>query len=556
MSPPRQAILLDPRAGWQTGTTDNVAPPGAAGIQLARSVPAPVVPSWLAVPYLLGRDGWVRRYDRLTSRVTPVLCIRDFGVTSEDAALAVSGDDLCLLDPGQDPPRLLVFAVRGYLRDVRHRDAETTWARIAAEHPVLPPGVSVDARGDVQFPGLARRVDRDGRPACQPPDTTLTRPELYRRGYWVSDQLDSQLYHCDWHRVRLAARLPSATALTVSTYSQDDAATTDQVAALDPGAWRPCGPVRDGASDLLIRSASARYLWVRLDLSGDGYSSPSVTSIRLEYPRNSYLRFLPAVYSADPGSADFLARFLAIAQTSVEDIEDRLAAMPALFDPKAVPDAFVAFLAGWLNVPVEGTWRPAQQRLLIGAAIGYLRLRGTPAGIRRHVAAYLASMSGVTLPADGLPKLVEGFKQRRYLTLPASGNAGHPLWSPAATARARLDAHDQLGHVRLISVGDPALDLFTRHANRFAVYVPAALAPRQADREMLRRAIAAEAPAHTAADLVLVRPALCLGRQSQLGIDSLLAAPSPIRLASSRLGPLAVLGTARTTPDWRLPKEE
>jgi phage tail-like protein len=553
MSPVRQAILLGPRFGWRTGTAAGVTAADGQAMQLAGGAPA-APPRWLAGPYLLGRDGWIRRYDWLTARLSRVLDVADFGVTSADAALAAAGDDLYLLDP--DPPRLLVFAARGYLRDVIRRDPAQAWARVAAENAALSPGVTVDTRGDVQFPARPGRVDRDGRPACRPPDTALTRPTLDKQGYWVSDQLDSHVYQCDWHRVRLTARRPDATKLTVSTYTQETPATAAEIAALDPGTWRPGGPVRNGDNDLLILSASARYLWVRLDLAGDGYSSPSVDGLRLEYPRHSYLRFLPAVYSADPGSADFLARFLAIAQTSVEDIEARLAAMPALFEPKAVPDAFVSFLAGWLDVPVEGTWTPAQQRQLIDAAKGYLRTRGTPAAIRQHVAAYLTSMSGVTLPADGLPQLVEGFQQRRYLTLPAGGSARHPLWSPAAAGRARLDRHDRLGQVRLTSVRDPDLDLFTRHAHRFSVYVPAALAPRPEDRQMLRRAIAAEAPAHVAADLVLVRPAMCLGRQSQLGIDSLLAAPAPIRLASSRLGPLAVLGNARTSRDWRLPKEE
>ena len=210
MSPPRQAILLDPRAGWQTGSTVNVASPGQQGIELARTAPAAALPRWLAVPYLLGRDGWVRRYDQLTTHITPILCAADYGVTSENAALTASGEDLYLLSP--DPPRLLVFSVLGYPRDVLHRDAEAIWARIAAENTVLPPGVSVDARGNVQFPGLPRRVDRDGRPACAPPDTALTRPDLDTRGNWISDQLDSHLYRCDWHRVRLAARLPRATA--------------------------------------------------------------------------------------------------------------------------------------------------------------------------------------------------------------------------------------------------------------------------------------------------------------------------------------------------------
>jgi phage tail-like protein len=356
--------------------------------------------------------------------------------------------------------------------------------------------------------------------------------------------------------------------VAVSTYSQDAAARPSQIAAMDPGRWRPMGAVGCGDNDLLILSAPGQYLWVRLDLSGDGYSSPSVSRLRLEYPRNSYLRFLPAVYAADPGSADFLARYLAIAQTFIEDIEAKLAAMPALFDPRAVPDPFVDFLAGWLNVPVEGTWTAAQQRQLIDAARGYFRTRGTPAAIRLHVAAYLRAMSGATLADDGLPQLVEGFRQRRYLTLPGSLRGQRPLWSLARTARLQLGRFDRLGQVRLVSAGDPGLDMFTEHAHRFSVFVPASLLPRPQDRQLLRRAISAESPAHTEADLVLVEPAMCLGRQSQLGLDSMLAAATPLRLTcvqnieaaqawgeevtGSRIDGLAVLGTSRTSRNWRL----
>ena len=129
------------------------------------------------------------------------------------------------------------------------------------------------------------------------------------------------------------------------------------------------GPVDgDGDNDLLILSGPGRFLWVRLDLLGDGYSTPSVSSLRLEYPRNSYLRFLPAVYSADPGSADFLARFLAIAQTHIEDIEARLADMPALFDPLAVP----------------GPLRRLPRRLAGRAGRGHLDQRAAEAAHRRH----------------------------------------------------------------------------------------------------------------------------------------------------------------------------
>ena len=661
MSAPRQAILFDARTGWP-GTVVNVGALGADGPHLTGTGGTAgafaVVPPWLAAPAwadpagllvcLLGRDGWVRRYDPVTGGFAEIFSAADYGL--EPDGVAASGEDVYLLDARRRT--ILVMSRLGYPRQILrpswtpasvcglpggaavlgtrdgdgtvhwHRTGSLTlspdrldlgpgtWTRIAAggdglvyvldaassvaaviapdpgpahldttttDGPsvlaaIRPPGLDVDAAGGLRLPGRACRVDRSGRPACEAPATILTRPVLFNAGQWISPRLDSGIYRCAWHRIRLQAQLPPATSLRVSTYSQDQPSQDAAVPAIADADWRPMGQVRPGDNDLLILSSPGRFLWVRLDLAGDGYSTPSVPSLRLEYPRNSYLRFLPAVYSADPGSADFLARFLAIAQTSFEDIEAGLAALPALFEPLAVPDAFVDYLAGWLNVPVEGTWTPQQQRLLIDAARGYFRQRGTPAAIRAHVAAYLRSMTGVVAADDGLPQLVEGFRQRRYRTLPSGSDSQYPLWSLAVTARLQADRFDRLGQVRLVSVGDPQLDMFAEHAYRFSVFVPAALARAPQDRQLLRRAISAEAPAHTRGELVLVEPAMCLGRQSHLGLDSMLAAPAPLRLtcaaaieaarnwgeevAGSRIDGLAVLGTSRNIRSWRLGQQD
>ena len=671
MSAPRQAILLDAQTGWRTGSMVNVGTLGPAGLHLTGSGGTAdafaAVPEWLAAPawaapagsdpaapagtvpadllaYLLGPDGWVRRYDPVSGGFAEVFSAADYGLEGSD--VAASREDVYLLDARRGT--ILVMSRLGFPRQILrlpwvptavcglpdgaavlgtqdgaavvrwHRTGsltlqpgglglgEGTWTRIAAGNDGLvyaldaatsvaaiisrdpypgqlatttadgpsvlaairPPGLEADATGGLRLPGLTGRVNRSGQPACDAPATILTRPVLYRTGNWISTRLDSHIYRCTWHRIRLRAQLPPATSLRVSTYSQDERAEDTAVFVIADEDWRPMGLVRPGDNDLLILGSPGRYLWVRLDLAGDGYSTPSVASLRLEYPRNSYLRFLPAVYSADPGSADFLARYMAIAQTSVEDIEAGLAGMPALFDPLAVPDPFVDYLASWLDVPVEGTWTSQQKRLLIDATRGYFRQRGTPATIRAHVAAYLRSMTGVTSPDDGLPQIVEGFRQRRYRTLPSGADSQHPLWSLAVTARLQADRFDRLGQVRLMSAGDPQLDMFTEHAYRFSVFVPAALASRPQDRQMLRRAISAESPAHTKGELVLVRPAMCLGTQSHLGLDSMLAAPAPLRLTCAksieaarawgeettdgRLDGLSVLGTSRTYGSWRL----
>ncbi len=72
-------------------------------------------------------------------------------------------------------------------------------------------------------------------------------------------------------------------------------------------------PALDDAS--VVQSREGRYLWLRLELRGDGYASPAVRSIRLHFPRRSYLEYLPAVFAADDDSRWFLERFLSVFQT-------------------------------------------------------------------------------------------------------------------------------------------------------------------------------------------------------------------------------------------------
>ncbi|MGY1636828.1 phage tail protein [Geodermatophilus sp. SYSU D00742] len=420
---------------------------------------------------------------------------------------------------------------------------------------VLRPGVELLPDG-LLLPGLSGPVDRDGRPVA--PSHELTDPVLPQRGWWISDVLDSRTYRCSWHRVAVHARVAPRTRVRLSTHTADAARPAAELASLPAQEWQQTGRVDDGETDVLLLSGPGRFLWIRVELEGDGYASPEVRSLRIEFPRRSYLRFLPAVWSADAAAADFLTRFLAMPGTLLESWDALLQDLPQYVDPRTTPDRFVDLLASWLHVAVEGTWTPAQQRCLVDAASTYLARRGTRAAVRAHVAAYLTAMSGADPDDDGLPRIVEGFEQRRYLVLPTGDRQQRPLWGLGRVGRLQPDRYDQLGQVRLVADGDPQLDVFAEHAHRFAVLVPAGSAPTLADRAMLRRAIEQESPAHAQASLVLVEPAMCLGVQSQLGVDSVLAAPAPVRLVCRstadryrdegedppvpRLGPLAVLG--------------
>src|SRR6201999_4483831 len=138
------------------------------------------------------------------------------------------------------------------------------------------------------------------------------------------------------------------------------------------------------------------------------------------YPRESLLQYLPAIYSAPPEQRDFLDRFLSIMQTTWSGIEREVETFDRYVDPAAVPPEAMAYLAGWLDVHLEGSWKPEQNRRLLEAMPGMRGKWGTLDGMRRWVRAYLSALSGLEehfLDELGVPGIVERFVERRRLRL-------------------------------------------------------------------------------------------------------------------------------------------
>lgn len=142
---------------------------------------------------------------------------------------------------------------------------------------------------------------REGEPAPFDP-AEATGPALYqRKGYWVTRALDSRKYRCQWHRIELdLASLPPGSQVSVSTYAadQDDGSPSADSLAWQPGyafvgeLQRPTGTAQGKAADrrslpddFLVQSHEGQYLWLKIELQGDGFNSPAVKGIRVHFPR-------------------------------------------------------------------------------------------------------------------------------------------------------------------------------------------------------------------------------------------------------------------------------
>ncbi len=356
-------------------------------------------------------------------------------------------------------------------------------------------------------------------------------------GRYLSEPLDSRIYRCPWHRVILDAEVPFGTRVRVETFTSESPKDGAEIAALPDSRWSLGAEhtlISGGEWDCLVRSAPGRYLWLRLALAGDGTASPGITAVRLELPRASSLRHLPAPYREDPESRDFLDRFLSIFDTLRGEIGDRIGDVAGLFDPQAAPVDFLPWLASWLGLALEQSWPEAKRRRLLAAAHRLYALRGTPAGLRLHVRLY-----------TGLdPRILEHFAVRRWLHL-GSARLGDcaELWGADLVDRLQLDESSRIGSFQLIDSGDPVSDPFHHLAHRFTVYVPLGGAASDELRRRLERIVELAKPAHAEGEVAIVEPLLRIGVQARVGVDTVVGRyPEGVVAGDVELGRGSVLG--------------
>jgi hypothetical protein len=84
-------------------------------------------------------------------------------------------------------------------------------------------------------------------------------------------------------------------------------------------------------------STISTYLWLALRLSGDGIATPRIHQIRLQFNHESYLPYLPAIYSEDRAGSQFLLSLLSLFESFFAEQESAIGRLPALFDPAAAP---------------------------------------------------------------------------------------------------------------------------------------------------------------------------------------------------------------------------
>jgi phage tail-like protein len=428
------------------------------------------------------------------------------------------------------------------------------------------PDFASDASGRINLAGRctgAGWFDAAGNPSTAAPTPP---PAFPASGVWLSTSLDSGIGRCQWHRIVLKGRRPRGTSVTIQTFTAEIDQPIDLVAALPVSAWTAVPFAAGSADEALILSQPGRFLWLRAKLSGTQQATPRLDELRIEYPRISLRRYLPAAFGPDPVSADFTDRLLGIFDRGFRSVESEIDRQADLFDPRSAPAAspvagkpdMLSWLAGWIGVTFDRTWPIARRRHYLMEVAKLYPCRGTLPGLRRVLLLFLG-LDALTVPRRPAacgpncappppawrppPLILEHWKIRRWLFLGA-GRLGDAavLWGETIMGRSQLDNSARLGATRLDTTRDAVGDPFNADSYAFTVFVPGGLARTASAQGAVQRLLDGEKPAWSKATLRFVLPRMRIGIQASIGFDSVIGCwPEGVLLDAARLGRATVL---------------
>ena len=317
-------------------------------------------------------------------------------------------------------------------------------------------------------------------------------------GTFISKAFDSTTPDCKWHKIVLDAEIHDKTQIDVYYYLSDDQKTQAEVLALSDSEWSQLPPLYTSAMkrrDFLIQSPSGRYIWVKLELiSSDEYKTPKIKSITAYFPRNSYLRYLPAVYQEDAASRDFLERFLSLFETLLCNKEEEITEIARYFDVEATPRVFISWLGTWVATIFDESWSEEKRRKFLQRAVALYKKRGTREGLEELIEIYTGNK----------PIIVENFQ---LYSRDADGNF-----------KLRCEENENMKSRLEKLFGEPT-------SYSFCVLLKHPQKEIESQLKTIKRIIELEKPAHTNAGVVVLQPWIYLDMHTYLGINTYLSKP-------------------------------
>lgn len=210
--------------------------------------------------------------------------------------------------------------------------------------------------------------------------------------------------------------------------------------------------------------------------------------------RSGYLDLLPSIFSEDA----FLGRFLLAFEhlltgldggepVPAQGLEETIAAIASLFDPRETREEFLPWLAGWVALGLRADWAVEQQREFLAKVVPLYRRRGTRDNLAELLAIY-----------TGLAPVITGVEE----------------------AEVQIGVHSTIGEDMWLGGTPP-------HRFKVRITLPETdVESLNRQMQIARALIDLQKPAHTTYELEIVHDTMQIGVRSTIGVDTLLGSVS------------------------------
>lgn len=364
-----------------------------------------------------------------------------------------------------------------------------------------------------------------------------------KEGYFFSKLFDGgeEMAYSSWHRITIDAILVKSTFLGVDYICDNNRRKLEKPWEIEESRWYCLFNLygEDTASaDALMSDVQGQYLTVRIRMGGDGNNTPRIRRIRISYPHESYLRYLPAVYQQDPISRDITDRFMSLFESFNLDMEEQIGSITRLLDPISTRADFLPWLASWLGIVQDENWPEERFRELLSRSYSLFKSRGTIQGLSDVISLYTGSNV----------KIVEHFRYLRPMVLGANVLVGmSTVVGKQFTLPLVLEETSTIGTFTLIEEYEPPETPFLADAFDFTVIIDA---PDMTEsmRTCLLRIIDQEKPAHTRYRIHFTKEGAPRIGSALIGIDTRMThAHQPMEIGTDIVGTTTIIGTRHPT---------
>lgn len=239
-------------------------------------------------------------------------------------------------------------------------------------------------------------------------------------------------------------------------------------------------------NDALLHSLKGRYLLGWLAIYAPE-STPVIERVRIYYPKQSLLDYLPEVYQ-NSDESDFLHRYLSIYRSVLTDLEEQIDLSPMHLVSELGTKSDIWWLAQTLGLESPEIWSEDELRARVAKAIELSGLRGTKKGIE-EISQFITNLNCFI-----------------------------------------IEQHD-LGRKKADSYLNQLYDkLYGNHPNDFTILVPEDGLSSERTYNQMKKALDSVKPAFSTARLISLQPYMRLDQHAYLGINSTINKPGMLVL--------------------------